>query len=84
MTVVRQMEIRANMKDYLDRASAGEPIFVPRKGNRNVYIISQAEYETMQKAKRNAEYLMMLDQSRQQLETGDVVMKSLRDLRTME
>ena len=72
------------MKDYLDRASAGEPIFVPRKGNRNVYIISQAEYETMQKAKRNAEYLMMLDQSRQQLETGDVVMKSLRDLRTME
>jgi len=84
MTVARQMEVRANIRDYFDRAYYGETVFVPRKENKNVYIISQEQYEALQTAKKNAEYLMMLDRSLDQLEKGQTVTRSLEDLRAME
>lgn len=39
----------------------GDTILVPRKGNKNVVVIFQNEYEELQRAKRNAEYLAMLN-----------------------
>ena len=39
----------------------GDTILVPRKGNKNVVVIFQNEYEDLQRAKRNAEYLAMLN-----------------------
>ena len=84
MTVARQMDIRSNIKMYFDMAFEGEPVFVPRKENKNVYVISQAEYESLQKAKRNAEYLEMLDRSRAQLSSDEKVSVSLDDLRALE
>lgn len=84
MTVAKQMDIRANIRDYFDRAYYGETIFVPRKENKNVYIISQEQYEALQTAKRNAEYLMMLDRSLDQFEKGQTVTKTLEELRAME
>ena len=84
MTVARQMEVRANIRDYFDRAYYGETVFVPRKENKNVYIIYQEQYEALQTAKKNAEYLMMLDRSLDQLEKGQTVTRSLEDLRAME
>ena len=38
----------------------GDTILVPRKENKNVVVIFQNEYE-LQRAKRNAEYLAMLN-----------------------
>ena len=84
MTVAKQMDIRANIKKFFDIAFNGDAVFVPRKDNKNVYIISQSEYEDLQRAKRNAEYLEMLDRSIKQVESGDVVVKSLEELRAME
>lgn len=84
MTVAKQMDIRANIKKFFDIAFNGDVVFVPRKDNKNVYIISQSEYEELQRAKRNAEYLEMLDRSINQVESGDVVVKSLGELRAME
>lgn len=84
MTVARQMDIRANIREYFDRAYNGETVFVPRKENRNVYIISQEQYESLQKAKRNADYLMMIDRSMEQLASGQAVTKSIEELRAME
>ena len=78
------MDVRSNIKTYFDMAYAGEAVFVPRKGNKNVYIISQKEYEEFQKAKRNDEYLSMLNRSINQLNNGDVSVKSLSELRAME
>ena len=84
MTVARQMDIRSNIKMYFDMAYEGEAVFVPRKENKNVYVISQAEYESLQKARRNAEYYEMLDKSRAQLSSGEKVSITLDDLRAME
>lgn len=83
MIAAKQMDIRANIKKYFDMAFNGEPIIVSRKANKNVVIISEAEYNEMAKAKRNAEYLEKLDRSFAQLEHGEVIKKSLEELEAM-
>lgn len=83
MTVARQMDVRANIKKYFDLAFGGEPIIVSRKQNKNVVVISESEYNDLQKARRNAEYLAKLDRSFAQLENGEVVVKSMAELERM-
>lgn len=83
MTVARQMDVRANIKKYFDLAFGGEPIIVSRKQNKNVVVISESEYNDLQKAKRNAEYLAKLDRSFAQLENGEVIVKSMTELERM-
>lgn len=84
MIATKQMDIRANIKKYFDLAFDGEPVIVSRKENRNVVIISEAEYNELAKAKRNAEYLAKLDRSREQLEQGKTISFTLEELRNME
>ena len=45
--------------------------------------VSEQEYNELQKAKRNAEYLAKLDRSFEQLERGEVIVKSMEELETM-
>ena len=54
MIATKQMDIRANIKKYFDLAFNGETIIVSRKQNKNVVVISEAEYNDLQKAKKNA------------------------------
>ncbi len=84
MTVAKQMDIRKNIKYYFDMAFSGDTILVPRKENKNVVVISQKEYEDLQKMKRNAEYLAMLDRSDKELKAGKVVVKTMEELEAME
>lgn len=46
------MDVRANIKKYFDMAFNGEPVIVSRKENKNVVIISEAEYNELAKAKK--------------------------------
>lgn len=80
MIATKQMDLRANIKKYFDLAFNGEPVIVSRKENKNVVVISEAEYNNLQKAKRNEEYLLHLDRSFEQLERGEVVVKSMEEL----
>lgn len=84
MTVARQMDVRANIKKYFDLAFNGEPVIVSRKQNKNVVVISEAEYNDLQKARRNFEYLAMLDESRTQLERGESISFTMEELKAME
>ena len=83
ITVAKQADIRANMKKYFDLAYEGETIIVPRKENRNIVILSETEYKRMDKARRNAEYLTMLEESDQALKAGKVVIKTMAELEAM-
>ena len=60
MLTIKQMDLRANIKKYFDLAFNGEAIIVSRKQNKNVVVISEAEYNELQKSKRNADYLKKL------------------------
>ena len=83
MIVTKQMDLRANIKKYFDLAFNGETIVVSRKENKNVVVISEQEYNELQRAKRNAEYLAKLDRSFAQLKKGEVIMKSMEELEHM-
>ncbi|MCR5097982.1 MAG: type II toxin-antitoxin system Phd/YefM family antitoxin [Lachnospiraceae bacterium] len=54
--IVKQGEIRANIKKYFDMAYEGEYILVPRKDNKNVVIISEESFEQMRQNDRLAAY----------------------------
>lgn len=84
MIATKQMDIRANLKKYFDIAFSGEPVIVSRKENKNVVVISEKEYNELQKAKRNAEYLAMLDKSIAEIEAGGFVTKTIEDLEDYE
>ena len=83
MIATKQMDLRANIKKYFDLAFNGETIVVSRKENKNVVVISEQEYNELQRAKRNAEYLAKLDRSFAQLKQGEVVIKSMEELKRM-
>lgn len=83
MIATKQMDLRTNIKKYFDIAFSGEPVIVSRKENKNVVVISEHEYNELLKAKRNAEYLLKLDKSLEQLERGEVIVKSMAELEQM-
>ncbi|MDE7425402.1 MAG: type II toxin-antitoxin system Phd/YefM family antitoxin [Lachnospiraceae bacterium] len=84
MIATKQMDVRANIKKYFDMAFDGETVIVSRKENKNVVIISEAEYNELARAKRNEEYLAKLDESFKQFEDGKTISFSMEELREME
>ena len=63
MLAVKSVNVRDNFKEWCDKISNGETVVISRPRNENIYMINEAEYNALQKAKRNAEYLDMLDKS---------------------
>ena len=71
MLAVNYSTIRNNLKDYCDKATDdGETVIVTRKNEKNVVLMSLEQYNEMQKALRNAQYLARIDQGVKQLESG--------------
>ena len=83
MIAVKSMDVRENFKEWCNKVIGGETLIVSRPKNENVVIVSEKEYNEMAKAKRNEEYLKKLDHSYAQLEQGEVIHKSLDELRAM-
>ena len=51
---------------------------------KNVVMLSEAEYNEMMKAKRNADYLAMIDKSMAEAEAGGFVVKTIDELEAYE
>lgn len=84
MLAVKSVNVRDNFKEWCDKISMGETVVISRPRNENIYMINETEYNELQKAKKNAEYLTMLDESRAQLERGETISFSMEELRAME
>lgn len=54
------------------------------KPTEDIVIISMSDYQEYLRLKKNAEYLEKLDRSFEQLKNGDVVHKTMEELRAME
>lgn len=54
--IVKQMDVRTNIKKYFDMAYSGEVIVVPRKESKNVVILSEEEYNRLIGKERLAVY----------------------------
>ena len=84
MLAVNYSTIREQLKAYCDKVSdQNETVIVTRKGEKNVVIISLDEWNNMQKAIRNAEYLAKIDRSAAELEEGHRIVKSIAELEAM-
>ena len=68
MLAVKSMDVRENFKSFCDKVFAGETL------------MSEAQYNDIMKAKRNTEYLTMLDKSMSEAESGKFVLKSMDEL----
>ena len=84
MLAVESVNVQDNFKELCDKISMGETIVISRPRNENIYMINEAEYNALQKAKRNAEYLAMLDKSDEELKAGKVIVKTMEELEAME
>lgn len=84
MLAVKSMDVRENFKSLCDKVFHGETLFISRPKNENVVMLSESEYNEMLKAKKNAEYLMMIDKSMAEAEAGGFIVKSLDELGNYE
>ena len=85
MLAVNYSTIRENLKAYCDKVTDNnETVIVTRKGEKNVVIISLEEWNELQRAAKNAEYLAKLNRAVSDLDSGRIVTKSLDELGAME
>ena len=84
MLAVKSMGVRANFKTLCDKVFNGETLIISRPKNENIVMLSEHEYNEMMKAKRNAEYLAMLDKSMAEAEAGGFVAKTISELEAYE
>ena len=84
MLAVKSMDVRDNFKALCDKVFNGETLIISRPKNENVVMLSESEYNEMVKAKRNAEYLAMLDKSMAEAEAGGFIVKTIEELEAYE
>ena len=84
MLAVKSMDVRDNFKSLCDKVFNGETLIISRPKNENVVMLSETEYNNIMKAKRNAEYLAMLDKSMAEAEAGGFIAKTIAELEEYE
>ena len=84
MLAVKSMDVRENFKTFCDKVFYGETLIISRPKNENIVMMSEAEYNNIMKAKKNAEYLSKIDESVEQLKEGKSISLSMDELMSME
>lgn len=85
MLAVNYSTIRENLKSYCDKVTDNnETVIVTRKDEKNVVIISLEEWNELQRALRNAEYLGKLNRSIADVKLGRVIIKTMDELEAIE
>lgn len=84
MLAVKSMDLRDNFKALCDKVFDGETLIISRPKNENVVLLSEREYNEMLKAKRNADYLSMIDKSMEEATAGGLIHKTIAELESYE
>lgn len=84
MLAVKSMNVRDDFKALCNKVVNGETVIISRPKNQNIVMVSEKEYNEMLKAKKNEEYLRMLDQSISEAKAGGFVTKTIEDLEEYE
>ncbi len=84
MLAVKSMDVRDNFKNFCEKVFNGETLIISRPKNENIVMLSESEYNEMLKAKRNADYLAMLDKSMAEAESGGFITKTISELEAFE
>lgn len=84
MIAINFSTARGKFKDFCDRVTdEAETIFITRKANKNVVLISERRYNELEKAERNSEYLRKLDRGIAQVRAGQGIVKTMEELEAL-
>ena len=83
MIAIKASQIRNDFKNFYDRVVNGETIIVSRPNNENIVLISEDEYNAMQKAVKNAAYMNKVEQGFQDIADGKGKSFTLKELDAM-
>ena len=83
MLALKAIDVKNNFKSICAQVFSGEIVMLSRPKNQNIVMISEAEYNRLEKARRNLEYMKMLDESDRQLVSGRSIEKTMEELEAM-
>jgi antitoxin YefM len=84
MIALKTIDLRNDFKRVSDLVTSGEKVLIARPHNENIVIISEKEYNELEKARRNAEYLKKIDRSQQDFTDGKTYTFTIDELEIME
>ena len=84
MIATKQLDLRSNLKKYMDFAFKGEPVVIARPKNENGVLVSEKDDNELMMSRQNAEYKAHLDSSYEQIAKKQTITFSLDELRDME
>ena len=83
MIAIKTMDMRNDFKRISDLVSSGEKVLISRPRNENLVVICEKEYNELEKARRNAEYLASIDEAVARVAEGRVVYMAMEELEEM-
>jgi len=84
MIALRTIDLRNDFKKVSELINSGETVLISRPRNENLVVISEKEYNELEKTRRNSEYLTMIDKSVNEIETGKVISFTMNEIDAME
>ncbi|MGP1589584.1 MAG: type II toxin-antitoxin system Phd/YefM family antitoxin [Oribacterium sp.] len=83
MIALKTTDIRNDFKKVSKLIFTGEKVLISRPRNENLVILSEKEYNELEKIRKNNEYLAKINRSLQQLAEGHTVVKTMEELEAM-
>lgn len=83
ITATVATDLKANLKYYIEKAINGDSIIITRPKKKNVVLISEDEYNELQRIKKNSEYMYKLNLSIEQAKQGRVIVKTMEELEAL-
>ncbi len=80
---IKTADISQDFRRIADLVIGGEKVLVSRPHNENLMVITEKEYNELDKLRRNEAYLNMLKTSIKEAEDGDVVEYSMDSLNAL-
>jgi antitoxin YefM len=84
MIALRTIDLRNDFKKVSDLVNSGEKILISRPRNKNLVVLSESEYNKLEKAQRNTMYYSMIDESVLQVAEGKSISFTIDELDAME
>lgn len=83
MIALKTIDIKNDFKRISNLILEGEKVLISRPRNENLIILTEKEYNELEKIRRNNEYLLKIDKSLQQISEGKIVTKTMEELEAM-
>ena len=83
MIALRTVDLRNDFKRVSELVNSGEKVLIARPRNENLVVLSEREYNELEKARRNVEYLAKIDRAFLRVAEGRVVVKTMEELEEM-